>query len=571
MVGEQIGRYRIESELGRGGMGVVYRATQVTLNRTVAVKMLPRQMADEENLERFRREAQTLAQLAHEGIVHIYDVEEHEGSHFIIMEFVGGGSLGGVIQREAPLPPHRAVEITAQVASALSAAHRRGIIHRDIKPDNILFDDQGRPRLTDFGIAHMRDANSKTKTGVMLGTPYYMSPEQARGKPVTPASDLYALGVLLYEMLSGEVPFQGEDAVAIAIQHIQQEPPSLAERAPGTPAELVAVVSRLMAKDPEQRYATADALIDALQEGGWVGNTTLGRSSPRVSAERPAVSAPDAGAALAGAAAAVADGVRRVGSSTALQGAAASLNRTAWLGLPRSFWIGALLLAVVAAVAFWPSSRPPERQALGPQSPVPAGPSPTPGSGDNNSGPSGPLPQEVIDVLVPGREGDRNDTTSTPSNNGDRPTRGNQGDRNPAPIDDKPTPPPDTARKPPPVVPEVRGFDAAAARRAILAVVERQRRATEAGDLRGLLADVHPNLIPEATRDIQAMLATVGDLSSQVADVQVEFEDDHHAYVEFHTHLTGRLLATGEFVEIADDWINWSMVYESGRWLIWEW
>ncbi|MCA9738142.1 MAG: serine/threonine protein kinase, partial [Gemmatimonadetes bacterium] len=314
MVGEQIGRYRIESELGRGGMGVVYRATQVTLNRTVAVKMLPRQLADDENLERFRREAQTLAQLAHEGIVHIYDVEEHEGSHFIIMEFVGGGSLGGVIERESPLPVDRTLEITAQVASALAAAHRRGIIHRDIKPDNILFNEEGRPRLTDFGIAHMRDGNSKTKTGVMLGTPYYMSPEQARGRSVTPASDLYALGVLMYEMLTGEVPFQGEDAVAIAIQHIQQQAPALSEKAPGTPATVIAIVERLMAKDPEQRFADAEALLQALYEAGGVGGTTLGRTSGRFTAVGAgAAAAPEAEASRTGG---FADKARQLAAAT---------------------------------------------------------------------------------------------------------------------------------------------------------------------------------------------------------------------------------------------------------------
>lgn len=178
MIGTRVGRYLITEELGRGGMGVVYKAVQTTLNRTVAVKMLfPHLATHGEYMARFRREAQTLARLAHEGIVHIYDVEECEGTSYIIMEFVGGPSLTRVLARERRLPAARARDLGVALSAALSAANQQGIVHRDIKPDNILLTQDGRPKLTDFGIAHMRDDNVQTRTGIMLGTPYYMSPE----------------------------------------------------------------------------------------------------------------------------------------------------------------------------------------------------------------------------------------------------------------------------------------------------------------------------------------------------------------------------------------------------------
>lgn len=268
MIGTTIGRYRIDAELGRGGMGVVYRATQLTLDRTVAIKMLPRhQAASEEYLARFRREAETLARLAHEDIVHIYDIEEHEGDHFIIMEFVSGPTLTRRMAEHGRLDPARARDVATIVANALAVAHRQGIVHRDLKPDNILFSAAGRPKLTDFGIAHMRDDSKyKTRTGIMLGTPYYLSPEQALGRPVTPASDLYSLGVVLYEMLCGAVPFDGRDALSVALKHVQEEPAPLSVRAPELPEDLCALVHRAMAKEPGDRFPDARELHRRLIE-----------------------------------------------------------------------------------------------------------------------------------------------------------------------------------------------------------------------------------------------------------------------------------------------------------------
>ena len=267
MIGRQIGRYRIDARVGEGGMGVVYRGTQVTLDRAVAIKMLAAHASDGENRERFRREALTLARLDHPNIVRIHDVEEEEGSSFIVMEYVGGGSLGDLLARSGPLAPTRAASIMAPVLSALHAAHLAGVVHRDIKPDNILFSETGQPKLTDFGIAHMRGGSSRTRTGVMMGTPYYMSPEQALGRPVTPAADLYAVGVVLYEMLAGGVPFTGEDPVSVALQHVQGELIPLHSVRPELPASLCDLVHRAMARDPGHRFTSAASMQDSLESG----------------------------------------------------------------------------------------------------------------------------------------------------------------------------------------------------------------------------------------------------------------------------------------------------------------
>lgn len=282
MIGRQIGRYRIDARIGEGGMGVVYRGTQVTLDRAVAIKMLAAHASDAENRERFRREALTLARLDHPNIVRIHDVEEEEGSSFIVMEYVGGGSLGDLLARSGPLPPVRAASIMAPVLSALHAAHLAGVVHRDIKPDNILFSDTGQPKLTDFGIAHMRGGSSRTRTGVMMGTPYYMSPEQALGRPVTPAADLYAVGVVLYEMLAGQVPFTGEDPVSVALQHVQGELVPLEAVRPELPPALCDIVQRAMARDPGLRFSSAASMQDALESGGWIPrrNTLDGDPAP---------------------------------------------------------------------------------------------------------------------------------------------------------------------------------------------------------------------------------------------------------------------------------------------------
>ncbi len=288
MIGETLGRYRILAELGRGGMGVVYRATQTTLDRTVAIKMLSPHLAGSgDHLQRFRREAEVLARLQHENIVHIYDVEEVEGSFCIVMEFVAGPSLADVLARSGTLDEARTREIAMALAEGLEAAHRRGVIHRDLKPDNILFTPEGRPKITDFGIARIAgdDAMSRTRTGILLGTPYYMSPEQAGGGEITGASDQYALGVLLYQMLGGSVPFDGNDPISVAIKHMQETPTPLEHRLPGLHPGMAEVVRRTMQKDPAKRYPSAGAMasalkrlrLDELTEGvGWIAGVPHG-------------------------------------------------------------------------------------------------------------------------------------------------------------------------------------------------------------------------------------------------------------------------------------------------------
>ncbi|CAN5777743.1 hypothetical protein BH23GEM9_BH23GEM9_25990 [soil metagenome] len=291
MIGKRIGRYQITEELGRGGMGIVYKATQVTLNRTVALKLLfPHLAASKEYIGRFRREAVTLARVQHDSIVHIYDIEDFEGSSCIVMEFVGGPSLAHVLARERRLQPAAARDIAIALCGALESAHRQGIIHRDIKPDNILFSSDGRPKLTDFGIAHMRDDNVHTRTGIMLGTPYYMSPEQARGRKVTAASDLYSLGVVLYEMLTGVVPFSADDSLAVALQHLQDAPPPLTHKAPWVPASLAALVHRVLEKDPTRRFASAREMSEALAQ--------LNIAASAIPVDTPSLACPECGAAI---------------------------------------------------------------------------------------------------------------------------------------------------------------------------------------------------------------------------------------------------------------------------------
>jgi len=272
MIGRRVGRYQITEELGRGGMGIVYKATQITLNRTVSIKVLfPHLARSGEYLARFRREAETLARVQHENIVYIYDVEEFEGSSCIVMEYVGGPPLTRVLAQARRLDAARARDIAMVVASALEAAHRQGIIHRDIKPDNILFSQDGRPKLTDFGIAHMRDDRLHTRTDITLGTPYYMSPEQACGRRVTAASDVYSLGVVLYEILSGHVPFTAEDSLAVALMHMQEAPaahdhsPRRARAHGGAGA-------------PRAREGPRTPVLDGPRAGGCAGASRPGRA-----------------------------------------------------------------------------------------------------------------------------------------------------------------------------------------------------------------------------------------------------------------------------------------------------
>ena len=259
------GRYRVLNRVGSGGMADVYCAEDLQLGRRVALKVLhSRFAADPEFVERFRREARSAAGLQHQHVVSVYDRGEWDGTYYIAMEFLDGRSLKAIVQQEAPLHPDRAIDLTVQVLRAARFAHRHGIIHRDLKPHNVIVDDEDRAKVTDFGIARA-GASDMTQTGSIMGTAQYLSPEQAQGHSVSEPSDLYSVGVILYELLTGRVPFEGESAVTIALKHVNERPvPPSAFNREVTP-ELEAVVMRALEKDPARRYRDADAFIAALE------------------------------------------------------------------------------------------------------------------------------------------------------------------------------------------------------------------------------------------------------------------------------------------------------------------
>jgi beta-lactam-binding protein with PASTA domain/predicted Ser/Thr protein kinase len=259
------GRYRVISRLGSGGMADVYLAQDQLLGRDVAVKVLHHHFAeDQEFVERFRREASSAAALSHPNIVAIFDRGEWNGTYYIAMEYVAGRTLKTIVREHGALDPATAIEIVVQILRAARFAHRRGVIHRDLKPHNVILDEEGRARVTDFGIARA-GASDMTLTGSIMGTAQYLSPEQAQGLAVTGASDLYSIGVILYELLTGVVPFEGETAVAIAFKQVSAEPAPPSTLNPAIPPSLDAIVLRALAKDPAERYADADELIAALE------------------------------------------------------------------------------------------------------------------------------------------------------------------------------------------------------------------------------------------------------------------------------------------------------------------
>ncbi|MDQ3849342.1 MAG: protein kinase, partial [Actinomycetota bacterium] len=267
-------RYRLDAQVGAGGMSTVYRAFDTVLERQVAIKLMHREFAgDSDQLERFRREARAVAQLNHPHVVGVIDAGEEgdeEGSAgqtpYIVFEYVEGETLKDRIRRHGRLPVSEAIAYAIEIARALGAAHDSQIVHRDVKPQNVLIDEDGSARVTDFGIARSLDQQGLTADGRVLGTTDYVSPEQALGHPVTGQSDLYSLGVVLFEMLSGDVPFHGENQVTVAMKHVREELPDVQLRRPEVSATLAAVLDRATAKDLEQRYSTAQALIADLEE-----------------------------------------------------------------------------------------------------------------------------------------------------------------------------------------------------------------------------------------------------------------------------------------------------------------
>src|SRR6476619_2370657 len=254
------GRYRIVRKLGMGGMANVYLAEDEVLGRRVAIKILnDRHANDDQFVERFRREAKNAAGLSHPNIVSIYDRGEAEGTYYIAMEYLDGRSLKELVVARGPLPIPDAIAATRQVLGALRFAHRKGVVHRDIKPHNVMADADGRLKVTDFGIARA-GVSQMTEAGSIIGTAQYLSPEQARGAPVDQRSDLYSIGIVLYEMLTGKVPFSGDAPVEIAMKHLTAVPEPPSKSRPDIPHDLDAIVMRALAKDPEQRYGSAEEM-----------------------------------------------------------------------------------------------------------------------------------------------------------------------------------------------------------------------------------------------------------------------------------------------------------------------
>src|SRR6476646_8050360 len=266
MVGDVLSdRYELEELVGTGGMSSVYRAHDRLLDRKVALKVLHQHYSeDEDYVERFRREARAVAALSHPNIVTVIDRGEHAGRQFIVFEYIDGENLKALIQRRGPAPVTTALELAMQIARGLSCAHQQGLVHRDVKPQNILLNGDGQAKVTDFGIARSLDVqHGMTQTGTVLGTSDYIAPEQAQGQRVDEHTDVYSLGVVLYELLTTEVPFPGENFVAVAMRHINEPPPPIRDKRPDVPERVDAAIQRAMAKDPADRFPT---MVDFCRE-----------------------------------------------------------------------------------------------------------------------------------------------------------------------------------------------------------------------------------------------------------------------------------------------------------------
>lgn len=271
------GRYRIVGRLGQGGMARVFLAEDETLHRQVAIKVLSDRHSDDPHfIERFQREARAAARLNHPNIVQVYDQVQGPSGAYIVQEYVEGETLKELIRREAPLDARRAITIALQILAALRVAHQQGVIHRDIKPQNILVQTDGKVKVADFGIASAGETEM-TEAGSIVGTAQYLAPEQARGLQVGPPADLYAVGIVLYEMLSGRVPFEGDAAVTVAMRHVQEAPEPLTDRNPLVPVPLESVVMRALSKDPATRYQSADEMgveLDRVRQGLPISDET---------------------------------------------------------------------------------------------------------------------------------------------------------------------------------------------------------------------------------------------------------------------------------------------------------
>jgi len=300
VLGESIGgRYRLEAVIGRGGMSTVYRAFDTVLERPVAIKLLhPGVAADAAQLERFRREARLVARLSHPHVVTVIDAGEQPGERgadgegngsdpspacpYIVFEYVEGETLKELIRRRGPLEIPQAVAYALEIARALGAAHAHDLVHRDVKPQNVLITEGGAAKITDFGIARPLTEAALTMPGRVLATSDYIAPEQALGEPVSGQSDLYSLGIVLFEMLTGDVPFHGESAVAVAMKHVREQVPDVQRLRPGVSAATAAVVERATAKDPAERYADADSMAADLEQALALETSRSGQATGEV-------------------------------------------------------------------------------------------------------------------------------------------------------------------------------------------------------------------------------------------------------------------------------------------------
>ena len=265
-------RYRIEERIAMGGMGSVYLATDERLDRRVALKVLKDELADDERfVERFRREARAAGALSHPNIAGVFDFGQHDQRYYMVMELAEGRDLARLLREEGPLSPERSSHIASQIAQALEHAHAAGVVHRDIKPPNVIIGEADRVKVTDFGIARAIGESTLTATGSVLGTAHYISPEQAGGGEVGPVADIYALGIVLYEMLTGSLPFTGDSALAVAMRHVSDDVPPPSGLNPDVPAALDAVVAKATTKDPRDRFASARQMVEAL--GTALGST----------------------------------------------------------------------------------------------------------------------------------------------------------------------------------------------------------------------------------------------------------------------------------------------------------
>jgi eukaryotic-like serine/threonine-protein kinase len=278
------GRYRLETQQGSGGMAVIYKATDLALGRPVAVKILrPSLTNDPEFLKRFRQEARNVANLSHPNIVTVHDVGQDGNTHYIVMEYVDGEDLKRLIRGEAPFSIERALNIGIKICAGVGYAHRAGLVHADVKPQNVLVTQDDNVKVTDFGIAQaLSETQPRQRQKVVWGSPHYFSPEQAQGEPPSPPSDVYAIGIVLFEMLTGRLPFIGTDQQELAMAHIREDPPDVSEINPNVPVHLDRILQKVLSKEPASRYRTADQLGRILISYRDQGQVATDQESPKV-------------------------------------------------------------------------------------------------------------------------------------------------------------------------------------------------------------------------------------------------------------------------------------------------